>query len=279
MLKFFRRAAPPLDDGDSLYPRVLLDYEEFARSSLENKGPIIYTIRWRGVEYDFLASRRKGSERATIFGSGDFDRRKIVAPYFARHSWHSLLRENALWYFDPDCREGAATLRWCYGVNDDWRLPPIAELIRIFLDKWRVTRSLYFGSSGGGFTAIALACLSRGRAAVINPQFFCLNFWPAIVRRFREAVLEPGQEIIAERADIIKLINKEGYCPPLKIVQNLRAERDMETQVLPFLAALKESPVRDLPVTIEFYALEGGHKAMPDQDFCLRLIRGELDKD
>ena len=193
MFKLFRRKKNPLPLSFD-YPVIRVDYRQFLSLPLAPKEPTIYSIAWNGAIYDILASRISRNRDAVILGSGDFDRAKIKsAPYFARHSWARDLNVNALWYFDPDCREGPATLSWCYGTNADWRLKNIASLLDIFFDRWEIQRKLFFGSSGGGFTSIALACLARSRAFAINPQLICLNFWPGIVGRFRKARLAEGE--------------------------------------------------------------------------------------
>ena len=276
---FGRSKSPPRAAGDGLpYPRVRLAYEEFVNARLNPREPTIYAIVWEGIEYNFLASRLKRSDRAIILGSGDFDRDKIKPPYFARHRWAKLIDANALWYFDPDCLIGEVTLSWCYGTNASWRLKNIAALTRIFLSRWNIRRELFFGSSGGGFTSIALACLARSKALAINPQLNCLNFWPSIVQKFLKSRLRQGEEPIEERLNIGRLIEAEKFCPRITIWQNIMGQRDMDTQIKPFIESLRNSQLEALPIRLDFYTRPGGHKAMPSQAECLDAIRRELEE-
>lgn len=272
------KSRPRATDEGLLYPRVRLSYEEFQEARLNPREPTIYAIEWDGIEYNFLINRRKRSDRAVILGSGDFDRDRIKAPYFARHSWAELIDANAIWYFDPDCLSGEATLSWCYGTNAEWRLERIAALLRTVLSRWNIRRELFFGSSGGGFTSIALACLARSRALAINPQLICLNFWPGIVQKFRESRLAPGEEPIEERLNIARLIEAEKFCPRVTIWQNIMGKRDMDTQITPFVEALRKSSLEALPVRLEFYTHPAGHKFMPSRRDCLDAIRRELEE-
>lgn len=154
----------------------------------------------------------------------------------------------------------------------------ILHLLELILKAWRVEikDALFYGSSGGGFTALALATLAKARAMALNPQFFCLNFWPNLVAKFKRSCLRANEEPLMERLDILELMRAEQYVPPAIIYQCLNARRDLETQFFPFLAGL---PKLNLPIKrlrTEFYEHPRGHKGMPDKESAIAAIYAYL---
>ncbi len=261
------------------YSKKKIHFEIIEQESFLDSEPFIYEIIKEGVKFEFLVSHRSGSNQTVVFGTADFDKNVKKSPVFDRHSWYPDLSCSGIWYFDPSTYLDEASLCWGYGTNQRWYLQEIAEILRIILRKWEVgiQDTVFFGSSGSGFTSILLATMFRGKAAVINPQFIVLNFWPRKVQQFRQAVLKPGEELIEERIDAVKLFKKTGYIPSVRIVQNLQAKRDVETQINPFLMELADSGLNAAhTVFLEFYSNPGGHGAMPSKEETLRLINEQL---
>ena len=132
------------------------------------------------------------------------------------------------------------------------------------------------GSSGGGFTAIALAILLRGRAFAINPQLICTNFWPRIVKKMKDTCLRAGEKLIEERLDVAKLADKEGFTPSVYLMINTASERDLRTQLQPFVEEMHKLSLPIRKIKLNKYFCEGGHSAMPDKQKCLQVIHEEL---
>ena len=62
------------------------------------------------------------------------------------------------------------------GKIDDWYLLVIADIIQILALKNNIKPKnvLFFGSSGGGFTAIMLSTFIKNSSVIVNnPQIFC----------------------------------------------------------------------------------------------------------
>ena len=170
-------------------------------------------------------------------------------------------------------------LGWGYGTNDRWWLKDIAVLLQRILEKLniRLEDTLFYGSSGGGFTAMLLASMFRSRASVINPQFIVENYHEAHVQLMKQACLKEGETLIPERTNALALFQQTGYFPPLHVMQNIYSDRDIKTQITPFLEQLSANPMDcNGRLRLDFYADEGGHNAMPPKELCLRQMAEDL---
>ena len=250
-----------------------------AQESFRSSEPIIYEILWNDVKYEFLINWREGSHQAVVFGTGAIEKGKYNPPIFSRNTWMQDLPCSGIWYFDPTIYLGEATLCWCYGTNKRWYLEDICAIVKKILDKLEVRMSdtLFFGSSGGGYTSAILASMLHGKATAINPQWIILNYYPEHVKRFQETVLKPGENLLDERIHAISLFKRESNFPFIHLIQNIMAERDMTTQLIPFLSEITVAQIDcGGRLIVEFYSAEGGHNAMPSKDETLRLIGEDL---
>lgn len=174
------------------YPRIEISHEELKNIAHFPAGPVWYRINWDGVDFDFLVVSKKPSRKLVILGTGDFDKSRNPMPIFSRHSWWEDINANCIWYFDPSALQGEASLCWGYGTNDRWLLKDIASLLEIMASALDAPEMLFFGSSGAGYTSLALATLLRKKALAINPQLDCLAFYPSIVEKFLRSCVAGG---------------------------------------------------------------------------------------
>jgi peptidoglycan/xylan/chitin deacetylase (PgdA/CDA1 family) len=253
-------------------PYECLDQEDFRL-----EGPTIYEILWDGVKFELLINYKPDSSQAVVCGTGDVVNAKQL-PTFSRATWADEMPGSGIWYFDPSVYLGEAKLCWGYGTNDRWYLENIACLVKRILDKWGVTmeNALFFGSSAGGYMSIALATLLRGKATVLNPQLNMVND-PPHTEQMKNDCLKAGEELLEERTNAVKLFRREGYVPRIHIVQNSWAERDMETQIAPFLLELAKEKVDCTDrIDLDLYSAAGGHAGMPSKEESIQLMREDL---
>ena len=255
----------------------IIPFSDLIQEDFRISEPTLYEIHWNGVKFEFLLSRKPNSNQAAVFGTGDVgsSKTKYQFPIFSRGRWANDLLCNGIWYFDPTVYLGEATIGWYYGTNQRWYLKDIAEIIRHILQKWNITmeNTVFSGSSGGGFSSILLASMLKGKAAAMNPQFNAANFHAHAVDRLKKAVLNPGEELLDERMNTVSLIRQTNYFPQIYVKQNLKASKDLETQLLPFLNEIQQLQFDCKErVHIEFYNAEGGHNAMPTQEETLNWI-------
>ena len=221
---------------------IVLDYTDIHRESFRPKEPTIYEIHRDGVKYEFLIKWVPGCKQAVVFGTGDIGStaQKYSYPIYSRGTWAYDIDINGIWYFDPTIYLGNITLGWGYGTDQRWYLEEISQILRIILKKLNISQKslICSGSSGGGFTSMILASMLHCKAAVINPQFSIVDFWPHMLQKLKDAVLESGQELIHKRLRVVDCILDLGYFPQIYVKQNILTKHDLQTQLTPFLYEL-----------------------------------------
>ena len=161
------------------YPVVKVAFSELSGIDYEKINPAIYEISWDGILLEFFVNVKKELKKAVVFGTGDIDRTKKSIPEFQRISWTNRIAATTIYYSDPTLHlTDTDGLMWCYGRRDDWYIERIAIVLLKILDTLSIdiSATLFYGSSGGGFTSICLATLLGGRATVINPQLILTHF-------------------------------------------------------------------------------------------------------
>ena len=270
-------SVPGKNTTPSIYPTISLRYEELDDLVIPPRKSIIYNIAWNGVHYEFLIRHKPESTQALVLGTGAVG--EHPRPYFARNSWAAEFPCTAIYYSDPTSYMGECHLGWGYGTNQRWYLEDIAILTLRILRKLKIQPedTLFYGSSGGGFTSMLLASMFHSRATVINPQFIIENYWKSLVNQMKAACLKEGETLIPQRTHVVHFFQETGYIPSLHIIQNLYSERDILLQVTPFLSELTKSGLSvKNHFGLEFYTKEGGHNAMPDKSVCLKHILEDL---
>jgi hypothetical protein len=263
------------------YKTKTIQYSKIEQENFQTSEPIIYEILWNDVKFEFLVNWRKGSRQAVVFGTGAVEKTEHRLPIFSRNTWMQDLPCSGIWYFDPTVYLGEAKLCWGYGTNKRWYLEDISTITGKILNKLGVKRSdtLFFGSSGGGYTAAILASMLHGKTTVINPQWIILNYYIEHVKRFQETVLKPGENLLDERIRAVSLFQRESCFPLIHLIQNIQAENDMTTQLIPFLSEITAARIDcGGRLIIEFYSAEGGHGAMPGKEETLRFIGEDLER-
>ncbi len=264
-----------------VYPTVSLEYEEIEQTDFHNEQLTIYAIRWNGVTFEFAVHCPVGAKAAVVLGSGDVGRQPS-RPAFHRITWANQIPGCAIYYFDPTVYIGKTTLCWYYGTNQRWYLENIAVLIKKILNRLSIftVNTLFFGSSGGGFSSILLGSMLHGRVLAINPQMIVQNFYPSFIRLLKETVLAPGEELLSERMNAIQLIQREGFFPPIHIWQNICSASDIKEQLIPFLSQIAEGAINaQNHLRVSFYSghdNRNNHNAMPPETDCLRMITEDL---
>ncbi|MBQ3378469.1 MAG: hypothetical protein IJG50_01240 [Clostridia bacterium] len=259
-----------------------LNIEDIYKETFKPKKITLYKIIWDGVTYDFLINHVSGSKVMAAFGTGTMSNRALKLPFFARLSWYQSIPVTSVWYADPTLYEGKLKLYWYYGTNKKWYLENIAFLLSVISKNMGVdvAKSLFFGSSGGGYSSLVLATMLRGKAYVINPQIFLYNYNEIHYKRFVADRCPEGEKPKEERTNLLKLCERERYIPRTYCLQNIRDVRDIDKQITPFLSEIAHNAYDcGEAVTMDFYYDEKGHNGMPDKATTLEFIKkGLLDK-
>lgn len=260
------------------YRRRRLSYEQLEREILPAAGLTLYEVEWDGVVFELMFHPVPDSSQLVVFGNGNVPK-DAELPVFQRLSWYSRLPCSGLWYFDPSLYLGQARICWGYGTGRRWYLRDISQIVAQISDKLgaRGNDLLFYGSSGGGFTSMMLACMLRGKACVLNPQCLPGHFYPYLVEPMKAVCLEPGQSMEEERMNAAAFFRREGFVPYVRCVQNWGAEDDVYGQLTPFLDELEGAfPQKDRPVELSWFYSDRGHNSWPSEMECVRTIREAL---
>lgn len=139
-------------------------------------------LRLRGPRHVFPALFQPGApQRLYVLLTGAVDRKRIALPKFARWSWAERFPGHVLALDDPTLElDDALELGWFMGRRDADATAELADIIAAFAERLGVAPGgiVFYGSSGGGFAALALAHRLQGSVAVaINPQVDATRFF------------------------------------------------------------------------------------------------------
>lgn len=260
------------------YEKKQLTYKEFLQMDLSEPMPVLYEIFWEGVKYEILVNRVADCRYAGVFGTGAITK-EVELPVFSRASWRNEMPFTGIWYFDPTVYLGSLMLGWGYGTKERWYLQEIGQLVQHILAVLGIpaSQTLFYGSSGGGFTSIMLAAMLKGRATAVNPQLYVPDYWSGHIEALKRVATEPGGELIQERVDAAEYIARCGYMPRIHLIINTASANDMNKQVPAFLSRLAQKQIDCTDrLFIDYYTDQGGHSAMPEKEVCIRTIKEDL---
>lgn len=272
----FRRA------GKEIYPYKKIEFSKLNKADFKSL-PSIWAIEKEGEVFEFFIHHTANCREAVLFGTGNTPI-GTPNPNFNRFSWGSFLPCTIICFNDPTIYETELTIAWGYGRRDRWFQYDIAIILKAILYRLGIDerQCLCFGSSGGGTTAILTAAMLGCRATAINPQLNALHYVPICIEKFKKIVAKSDAEILEERLNLISFLQNSPLAQPRKgdpwlhLIINDQSHADVEVQLKPFMARLKELGMDDSFVRVDMYSAEGGHNTMPLREDCIRWIEEDL---
>ena len=272
----FRRA------GKEIYPYKKIEFSKLNKADFKSL-PSIWAIEKEGEVFEFFIHHTANCREAVLFGTGNTPI-GTPNPNFNRFSWGSFLPCTIICFNDPTIYETELTIAWGYGRRDRWFQYDIAIILKAILYRLGIDerQCLCFGSSGGGTTAILTAAMLGCRATAINPQLNALHYVPICIEKFKKIVAKSDAEILEERLNLISFLQNSPLAQPRKgdpwlhLIINDQSHADVEVQLKPFMARLKELGMDDSFVRVDMYSAEGGHNTMPPREDCIRWIEEDL---
>ena len=207
---------------------------------------------------------RTGADRLVVLNNGAVDQQRAAgAPVFQRSSWSSEIRHHQVYVSDPATGPpDFLSLGWGQMSPDKWAAFYIGRVVRTLAAQLGVTDArhrMYFGSSAGGFMALALLADDEGARAVINNAQFDWTRWMATgvnaLRHARFGGMLPA-DIRAKHpltANVLNLLVKRGR--PLRIDYhvNLASTHDRKQDLPTFNAFLTANPRLCQDVRVHHY--------------------------
>ncbi|SHF75738.1 glycosyl transferase family 2 [Ornithinibacillus halophilus] len=257
------------------YKRYTVQYNELSSFQLPNENtPFIIDVQKQQVSFEFLIRLKQESEKAIVFGSGAYDATsELEPPIFQRHKWIKHFDDNLIYYNDPTLYLGKINLGWGFGYEDRHYLMEVASILKILLDKMSIERekTLFYGSSAGGFMSLMLAGFIKGTIALVNnPQTIVWNYYDRHVNgMFSSAHPKLTREEIidnyAERLNVLSFYKKINFVPNIIYLQNLASDRDLTHHLNPFIVGLGQIDMGDFIDRVKvdlYYDKELGHSPL-----------------
>ncbi len=238
-----------------------------------------------GVKYQFRVRLASKDKNLICFGSGAYDPAKLKPPIFRRHSWQGEFRESVIYYNDPTLYVNSdMRLGWCVGKNSEWYMPVIRDIILKIAGKNDIKpeNMLFFGSSGGGFSAVILSTMiKKSQVMVNNPQLFLKNYEETHFNRMIQSCFDNQDldSILDEygyRFDVVEVFKRENHMPHMIYLINSNSKTDIKDQLLPFINRLDSFTEFDDQLDLLVYHAEGGHQGVYDSDKTITLLKNHF---
>lgn len=261
----------------------VIDFEHFNREALglpETLGVFQgrYVVEIDGMPVPILVDKKpEHDDRLLVTYNGALQRSK--APdgiIFQRSSWLDEFKSSVVQIADPTLvKESRLQIGWAQYSKERWAIEDMARVldrVREVFDLQDASSTLHYGSSAGGFQAIAMATLDVGsRAMVNNPQLDWSRYVESFVNALRRQVfngdeMEKIKEEAPWRVNVADLFELVGVIPEISIFTNIASSGDLDNQLVPFLSSLAANTPfgTDPKVRVHAYAHEGlGHNPLP----------------
>ena len=266
---------------------IKLDIDEIEGYEFPLDEPFGLLIPYNNELYSFIIKFSSKNKNLICMGPGARNRDQVdkngnvmKPPFFVRWSWHEYFDESVIAYADPvmDHMDDIA-ITWFVGDDEHWPLQDIALIFEKLTANQNILHEniLFYGSSGGGFSAFVLGTLIKNSHILVNnPQFFVLNYGKQFVDKLFELLKiefnglsrEEIIEKIAYRIDAIELFKRENYIPPMTYYLNSKSKIDMKLQ-FPKLTEAYFDLENVNPFKIIMYEdpeIERPHNPLPNKD-------------
>lgn len=257
------------------YQKIRLAHDQLDTLQLPLQDPVILTVDWNGVKYEFLIRINPNSSHLVVMGSGamNFNEKRIDPPYFQRHSWIKDMDDSLIFYNDPTLYlNNKLLVGWGQGTKDRFYLIEIAAILKLIMAKAKIPQKnvIFYGSSAGGFMSLILAGYVRESIALVNSPQTSLTKWikTPVRQVFECSYPDQTEEDIAkefqERIDVITFYHLINYVPKIYYLQNSFCEIDMLGHLIPFINGIQKinpmSLVNQVKVDLYFLPKHGVRK-------------------
>lgn len=203
------------------------------------------------LDLDTLLLRRDHPDLVVVL-HGALVRRDVTLPRF---EWLRTLRErpeNLLFVSDPSLAwDTAVPLAWYVGPEEHDVTARLADEVTRLADRLGTTRTVFTGSSGGGYSSLALAAHVPGSLAVsFSPQTRISRYERMPVKSFRVRLFPKHQDmesVEAAHRDRVDLTHRwaAGDGQPnafVRIAHNTQDRGHIESHLRPFLESAGVDP-------------------------------------
>lgn len=240
------------------------------------------------ITVPLLVVSRTGAQRVAIMCNGAVDQERAGGqPVFQRSTWSLAIEHHQIYVHDP--ATGAPdylSLAWGHMSRDVWATDAIGEVVRAVAGALGCSspeHRVYFGSSAGGFMALALLAGDANARALINNAQFDWTRWMATgvnaLRHARFGGMLPAdiRRHYPLTSNVLNLLADRGAPVRVDYHVNLASVQDRKQDLPTFQAFVRAYPKLSANVRVhEYFNAAAGHNPMPKVD-TLHLINAAFD--
>lgn len=180
----------------------------------------------------------------------------------------SLDNAHQLSIADPSLQLGRPfNIAWYAGHEGFDTQDVMKQAIACFIKELGVSRTVYFGASGGGFAALYFSHADPGSVVVAcNPQTRISRYHARLVSEYRTQCwpkLKSNADIEKSTCGDVRPLYEAGFPNTVIYVQSLGDEMHMVKHMLPFLRAAARANDRRRLLPATYFSGEIGHVASP----------------
>lgn len=185
-----------------------------------------------------LVVKRSQAESTLIMCNGAVDLSISGGdPVFQRSSWWKEIRHHQIFVCDPATTgDDAVSIAWGQYSAAYWIVPDVARIVRILsriLSRNDNSPRLYFGSSAGGFLALAMQTHDPySRAIVNNTQFDWTTWYPSAVNALLARRLDSRPTTtFNDRTNVLDMIASKANQPRIDYWVNTALTHDRQVSL------------------------------------------------
>ena len=257
------------------------DFESLTKEDLYIANSSILIVRKNNVNFHLKVHLKNNSKTLVAFSNGARDPKKRKPPFFSRSSWHNEIKSHCIFIDDPTLHNTNLRVGWALGDDNHYYLDTISNIIKKITALLEIpsSKTIYFGSSAGGFMSLMLASKHQDSGCVVNNPQFSINEKRLITFVRQLSPYKSDYEILneySERSSFYNLLQHTDYFPEITYILNRSSQVDIENQYNPFMYFLDTNRQYNGKVTIIKYHSEHGHGGMWDKDNTIGLLNSKI---
>lgn len=230
-----------------------------------------------------LVVPRSGADKLVVLSNGAVDQTVAQGrPVFQRSSWSAEIRHHQIYFCDPGTiGDDRLPLAWGQVSQEYSAIHDASRAVRTLAAGLGVGfphRRIYYGSSAGGFMALALLADDPGACAVINnAQFDWTRWMPTDLNSLRAARFGNMLPLRLRlryplRTNVLNMLVKRNHAARIEYHVNRASKHDREIDLPAFVDFVRTHPTLTADVRIQAYEdSEAKHNPLP-KDQTLNLL-------
>lgn len=254
--------------------------EQLDSNSFTEEIPQRLNVVTKHCVIPLLVIKRRQARRTVIMCNGAVDlARSKQQPVFQRSTWWPDIPHHQIYICDPATTgEDAVSIAWGQYSAAYWIVPDTSWIVRTIADSLFNSQGIdriYFGSSSGGFLALALLAYdTQAKAVVNNAQFDWTTWYPSHVEALRVQRLEskPLSHLNRSRTNVLQLLATKGVQPRIDYWVNTALPHDRQKAWPQFEQFLQENPTLTSTISFQRYNDDNAGHAPLSKEHTLSLL-------